>query len=285
MKVKCIEKNRDDKGIIQNYTLVDEKGNQITANAKQIKYEILRGKYDFINLQIDKAGRLVDKAIKKETESDKALDKKKEAFQEIDNFFRNINKLYDSDKNDAYAFTEFLDDYRDARYKSRYRKITPNVKKYIDMLVDEIEKQALADKCLVYLPSWKKASPYISNSELLSKCVLPEKIVQLQQKYNFDYIFIQGLYFIAAENSSNLAVIRLEESFEKLFEDPWRSEYSLLTNSYTNAKKYFDREVRIYALENNMSIENVLTEGFLEVEGTGIERKFFEKYSAEAIGK
>lgn len=66
MKVRCLGKNRDSKGNIVNYNLIDETGHQFQATGKQIKVEMQSGRYEFINLQIDKAGRLIDKAETKE---------------------------------------------------------------------------------------------------------------------------------------------------------------------------------------------------------------------------
>lgn len=63
MKVKCISKNRNAKGVILNYILQDERGQVIKATGQQIKKVINTGQYDFVNLQVDKAGRLVDKAM------------------------------------------------------------------------------------------------------------------------------------------------------------------------------------------------------------------------------
>ena len=65
MKVKCLAKNRDSKGNIVNYNLVDETGRKFQATGKQIKEEFKKGQFEFVNLQIDKAGRLVDKAEEK----------------------------------------------------------------------------------------------------------------------------------------------------------------------------------------------------------------------------
>lgn len=62
-KIKCIKKNRDAKGNIKSYLLLKETGEVIEATGQQIKAEIAANNYEFINLQIDKAGRLVDKAI------------------------------------------------------------------------------------------------------------------------------------------------------------------------------------------------------------------------------
>ena len=65
IRVKCIKKVRDNKGNIVKYQLVGDDGSRIEATSKEIKAEMRAGRYDFINLQIDKAGRLVDKAVVK----------------------------------------------------------------------------------------------------------------------------------------------------------------------------------------------------------------------------
>ena len=69
MRVKCVGKNRNDKGVIVNYNLVDETGREFQATAQQIKVEIRKGQYQFTNLQIDKAGRLIDKADNAESKN------------------------------------------------------------------------------------------------------------------------------------------------------------------------------------------------------------------------
>ena len=66
VKIKCIKKNRDAKGNIKSYLLQKETGEVIEATGQQIKSEIAANNYEFINLQIDKAGRLVDKALKQD---------------------------------------------------------------------------------------------------------------------------------------------------------------------------------------------------------------------------
>lgn len=66
MLVRCLQKNRDAKGTLINYTLQDETGKVFLATGQQIKVEINKGQFKFTNLQIDKAGRLVDKAEEKE---------------------------------------------------------------------------------------------------------------------------------------------------------------------------------------------------------------------------
>lgn len=66
MRVTCISKNRNNKGVIVNYTLKDETGHIFTATVNTIKEEMKLNRYEFTNLQIDSIGRLVDKVNKEE---------------------------------------------------------------------------------------------------------------------------------------------------------------------------------------------------------------------------
>lgn len=62
-KVKCIEKFRDNNGNIVGYKLEDQAGNRMDIGHDQLKVELKKNKYNVENLQIDKAGRLVDKKV------------------------------------------------------------------------------------------------------------------------------------------------------------------------------------------------------------------------------
>lgn len=62
IKSICISKNRDKNGVIVNYTLRDANGMERLATGQQIKNAIRNNQLFVDNLQIDKAGRLVDKA-------------------------------------------------------------------------------------------------------------------------------------------------------------------------------------------------------------------------------
>lgn len=66
IKIRCIDKQQDPVSKKTIYLLEDENGKRTTAKAEEIKQEIRAGAFDFINLQIDKAGRLVKKAEKLE---------------------------------------------------------------------------------------------------------------------------------------------------------------------------------------------------------------------------
>lgn len=63
VRVKCTNKIRNNRGDILKYQLVTEYGDEFQATSTEIKNQICKGQYEFINLQIDKAGRLIDKPI------------------------------------------------------------------------------------------------------------------------------------------------------------------------------------------------------------------------------
>jgi len=76
IRVKCIGKNRDAKGKIINYLLIDESGRKFTATSDEIKTEIKKQTYEFTNLQIDSIGRLVDKVDRESRESRESMEDK-----------------------------------------------------------------------------------------------------------------------------------------------------------------------------------------------------------------
>lgn len=92
MKVRCVSKNRDQKGRIVNYTLQFEDGREIQATTNEIKNEMSVGRYSFTNLQIDKAGRLVDKAVpKQQVQKQQKPVAQAENFYTIEDLIRNVS--------------------------------------------------------------------------------------------------------------------------------------------------------------------------------------------------
>lgn len=60
VKAMCVAKNRDSKGYIIDYTLVDGRGNTVRMKSSEIKAKIRAGQLEVMNLKIDVAGRLID---------------------------------------------------------------------------------------------------------------------------------------------------------------------------------------------------------------------------------
>lgn len=62
MKIKCLNKNRGYNGSILSYTLQDETGRVFEATKNQICFAMMTKQHTFIDLQIDKLGRLIYKS-------------------------------------------------------------------------------------------------------------------------------------------------------------------------------------------------------------------------------
>jgi hypothetical protein len=65
MEVTCVNKFRDKQGNILGYLLKDNYGRTLKISHAQLKKDLANRKYIVDNLQIDKAGRLVDRAVAK----------------------------------------------------------------------------------------------------------------------------------------------------------------------------------------------------------------------------
>ena len=66
VKEQCIEKTRDRAGNITQYVMKDENGKVDYLNRDQMLKMLKNKNYEVVNLQIDKAGRIVDKAVELE---------------------------------------------------------------------------------------------------------------------------------------------------------------------------------------------------------------------------
>lgn len=94
IKAKCISKNRDSKGVIKSYTLQDVNGKTMNVTGQQIKQAITNGQIEIINLQIDRAGRLIDKTDCKEKTSNISIEQQAEIFIR---FIQEAGKLFMED--------------------------------------------------------------------------------------------------------------------------------------------------------------------------------------------
>ncbi len=78
IEVYCIEKHRDRNGAITEYVMGDKLGDTMTFDRKGVIKLIKDKKYDVVNLQIDAAGRVVDKEYKNDAQI-KAIQNKSKA--------------------------------------------------------------------------------------------------------------------------------------------------------------------------------------------------------------
>lgn len=66
IKLYCLEKHRDKNGAVIEYLMGDERGDTGCFDRKGVIALIKDKKYDVVNLQVDKLGRVVDKEMKDE---------------------------------------------------------------------------------------------------------------------------------------------------------------------------------------------------------------------------
>lgn len=86
---KCISKNRNSSGIIKDYTLQDQNGIVMNITGQNLKRAITSGSLAVTNLQIDRAGRLIDKS---ETENNTAC--KTQVSKQL---IENVGRVYNSE--------------------------------------------------------------------------------------------------------------------------------------------------------------------------------------------
>ena len=217
MRVRCINKVRNEKGVIVKYVLEKENGDRIEATGNEIKLDIELEDLEVVNLQIDKAGRLVDKA---EEDIMKGVlnAEMKDAVKEVKAYINKLNTkcLYEENLMEDYGASYF-----DADDECR---LTPTIKKFFDRLVDKIRDAAMKDEVIVnrYGYADEKITVYLPNSI--------DKIIKL---YGIANCVVVSLVFLAS-TSKNLAFIRCgtDRAGNGFVGN------MILTSSYDKAKEY-----------------------------------------------
>ena len=92
IKLYCLEKHRNANGAIVEYVMGDERGDTGCFDRKGVIALIKDKKYDVMNLQVDKLGRVVDKEVKDEKNIVNNINKLSKS--------TNINDIFDT----AYGF-------------------------------------------------------------------------------------------------------------------------------------------------------------------------------------
>lgn len=288
MKVKCMNKVRDEKGNIVKYQLMDENGNKIEATSKEIKAEIKAGKYEFINLQIDKAGRLVDKATAKDkpaktkvnskpekapvkTKQEALQEKKKQAKEEVKDYIKLMKKDYTCDN---WGDEKFIKDFKGEGNVEvidsslvNVVKMTPATKNYFELMIEQIRKKALTD-CV-------EASRYEYERGSFSAS-FPESVNKFMEASELDSCISEALFYLAS-NSSKLALIRYgidEMSYGFVGE-------MILTANYDKAKKFILEAVREESKNREVSPTEIMLEGNYVQGDNMIGRVFILKLYAE----
>lgn len=191
MRVRCINKVRNEKGVIVKYILEKENGDRIEATGNAIKLDIELEDLEVVNLQIDKAGRLVDKA---EEDIMKGVlnAEMKDAVKEVKAYINKLNTkcLYEEDLMKDYGSSYFDEDDE--------CRLTPVIKKFFDRLVDKIRDAAMKDEVTV--------RRYGYADEKITVC-LPNSIDRIIKLYGISSCVVLSLVYLAS-TSENLAFIR-----------------------------------------------------------------------------
>lgn len=286
IKVKCVGKNRNDKGVIVNYNLVDEKGNKFQATSQQIKSEIKAGKYQFTNLQIDKAGRLVDKAEEKLAQTkvtkipstrkvEDKEEKKKIAKKEVKDYIEYFKEHYNDDLDggdkllgDLYGHGHV--EYSDGELKSVCR-MTDASRNYFKLMIDMIEKEALKNGIVAYR----------NEDEYGFSVKFPEPVEKFFESSGLGETVREALFREAAKNEK-IACITFGFYYSTSTEI---TGYWYITGNYNNAKEFIKKVVNEEAEQRGVSPSEILLKTDYEssVDGQNmLGNVFVLKFLAEA---
>lgn len=299
IKIKCLSKNRNDKGNIVNYTLLDETGKQFQTTAQQIKNEIQAGRYEFINLQVDKAGRLVDKAepkatavkepkkskslgkpdttiptpfvVKKpnETEADsriRALAEKREtAKEELSNYIKMMAKEYTNDNWGEDKFTEdYLGENRMGE-KLEDCKMPEIARRYFKKLIDSIENKALDEGIEAFRTDYTDFSVTLS-----------DEVENFIKKSGCETCIKEAMFNLAGQNSK-LAIIDcgIDDACDGFVG------CKFLTGSYEEAKRFISQQLVEAADNSDESPIDILKNGIYVSDENNLAKVFIIKFYAE----
>lgn len=285
MRVRCIGKERNEKGVIIKYILKSENGDRIETTGKEIKEGIKRGALAVENLQIDKAGRLVDKAEEKEKPARKVSQKpvqtsnkriitKDVARKEVKSYIDMMKKSYTTDNDGA---EKFIKDFtgegnvilgRDKNGNTDIKtvcRMTPATKHYFEILIKQIEDKALKDEV--------RASRY-GYSDV---CVdLPDSVKKFMQSAGLDNCIAEAMFYQAAQNKK-LALINC--GYDDM-SDGFIGEM-ILTASYEKVKLFITKEVSKESRNTEQRAKNILLEGNYVQGGNMLGKVFIIKIHAD----
>lgn len=266
MRVRCVGKERNEKGVITKYILRSESGDRIETTGKEIKEGIKRGALEVENLQIDKAGRLVDKAEEKEKParkveqkpvkvSNKTVVTKELARKEVKSYIDMMKKSYINENDGA---EKFIKDFtgegnvvfgKDKNGKTDIKtvcRMTPATKHYFEILIKQIEDKALKDEV--------RASRYDEDTALSVE--LPESVKKFIQSAGLDDCIAEAMFYQAAQNNK---VAMIQCGFDNM-SDGFIGEM-ILTASYDKAKEFILEKVREESENSEVSPTEIMLQG------------------------
>ena len=265
MRARCIGKERNEKGVIVKYILKSENGDRIETTGKEIKEGIKRGALAVANLQIDKAGRLVDKAEEKEKPARKVSQKPEQtsnkriitkdvARKEVKSYIDMMKKSYTTDNDGT---EKFIKDFtgegnvilgRDKNGNTDIKtvcRMSPATKHYFEILIKQIEDKALKDEV--------RASRYGYSDVSVD---LPDSVKKFMQSSGLDDCIAEAMFYQAAQNNK-LALIKC--GYEEM-SDGFIGEM-VLTANYDKAKKFILEKVKEESENNEVSPTEIMLQG------------------------
>lgn len=265
MRARCVGKERNEKGVIVKYILRSESGDRIETTGKEIKEGIKRGALAVENLQIDKAGRLVDKAEEKEKPTRKVSQKpvqtsnkriitKDVARKEVKGYIDMMKKSYTADNDGA---EKFIKDFtgegnvilgRDKNGKTDIKtvcRMSPVTKHYFEILIKQIEDKALKDEV--------HASRYECTALMVE---LTESVEKFMQSAGLDNCIAEAMFYQAAQNKK-LALINC--GYDDMG-DGFVGEM-ILTANYDKAKRFILEKVKEESENNEVSPTEIMLQG------------------------
>lgn len=289
MRARCVGKERNEKGVIVKYILKSESGDRIETTGKEIKEGIKRGALAVENLQIDKAGRLVDKAEEKEKPTRKVSQKpvqtsnkriitKDVARKEVKDYIDMMKKSYTTDNDGA---EKFIKDFtgegnvilgRDKNGKTDIKtvcRMSPATKHYFEIMIKQIEDKALKDEV--------RASRYDYTDVSVE---LPESVKKFMQSAGLDNCIAEAMFYQAAQNKK-LALIQcgIDDACDGFIGT------MNLTANYDKAKKFILEEVREESENSEISPTEIMLQGNYVQGDSMLGKVFILKLYAEIQGK
>lgn len=285
MRVRCVGKERNEKGVIVKYILKSENGDRIETTSKEIKEGIKKGALAVVNLQIDKAGRLVDKAEEKEKPARKVSQKPEQtsnkriitkdvARKEVKSYIDMMKKSYTTDNDGA---EKFIKDFtgegniilgRDKNGKTDIKtvcRMSPATKHYFEILIKQIEDKALKDEV--------RASRYGYSDVSVD---LPDSVKKFMQSAGLDNCIAEAMFYQAAQNKK-LALINC--GYDDMG-DGFVGEM-ILTASYEKVKLFITKEVSKESRNTEQRAKNILLEDNYVQGGNMLGKVFIIKIRAD----
>lgn len=271
VRILCIRKNRDEKGRIVDYILKKDNGEEFRTTSQQIKAEMTAGRYEFLNLKLDKAGRLVDKALPKQkvqnkqnVTGDKSDNKEKTAFiKELKQWVQNWKSKYSY--SDAFV----------GIYKKEYfynYEMSERIRAFFTRLIQEIEKQALEDSVVLYNPFEDNSC---TDDEKVESSKLPVCVKKFYKETDASFEIIEAL----VELVDNPKIAKIGFVDDSSYTN-WAYDYYMVTANYDTIKAYISGVLSL------VEEFRECCEWEFEPETTGNElgEKFYTRYLIEADG-